>query len=646
MCGIAGIVSYDAAPEADQLLAMTRALSHRGPDDEGLFLDGPVGLGFRRLSIIDLQGGHQPMSAGGATVVFNGEIYNFRELRRELEGKGFLFRTRSDTEVLLSGYLAWGEELVTRLDGMFAFALWDQPRQRLFAARDRFGKKPFYFAQVGRTFLFASELKALLAHRSCPRELDPVSLRRFLAFDYVPAPGSIFRGVRKLPAAHQLVLEGGQWRETRYWSYPPPERGRPGRWLLPGAVDEAAEELRERLRLAVRRRLVSDVPLGVFLSGGIDSSAVTALAVREVPRLRTFSVAFEESQQGEAGYDESRFARLAARTFGTEHSEGRLSAQECLDLIPLAANQLDEPFADPSYFPTFLLSRFARREVTVALGGDGADELFGGYDTFLAHPLGELYSALPRWLSRRLEAAAALLPQRAGYMSFDYRLRTFLSGAGYQSRYRHQAWIGSIAPRRLERLLTPDWRTQGDPTAEVYQPIDAFAAQHPETGMEWALRYYLSLYLGEDILVKVDRASMAASLEVRSPFLDTGLAELVLGLPLPLKVRLTRRKWLLKRALRGLVPDSILFRKKHGFAIPVSAWLRGPLRPLLEDLLGEQSLGQTGIFQPGEVRRMMEEHTAGRADHRKPLWAILMFELWRRRWAEAAHTPQERRSTA
>ncbi|MBI3184735.1 MAG: asparagine synthase (glutamine-hydrolyzing) [Myxococcales bacterium] len=629
MCGIAGVVSFDAPPDPGHLSQMTSALAHRGPDDEGVHLEGPCGLGFRRLSVIDLAGGHQPMTASGATVVFNGEVYNFRELRRELEARGHAFRTNSDTEALLQAYLCWGEGFVSRLDGMFAFAVWDAPRRKLVAARDRFGKKPFYFAQVGRALLFASELKSLLRHPGCPREIDPRAVRRYLAFDYVPGPDCIFGKVSKLPAAHRLVWEEKGLRVAPYWRFPPAACGHgwPSR-----AADGAAENLRELLRAAVRKRLVSDVPLGVFLSGGIDSSAITAMAAAETPRLETFTISFEESSGADRGYDESRHARLAARAFGTEHFEERLSRERCLALVPGLADQLDEPFADQSFLPTYLLSRFARGRVTVALGGDGADELFGGYDTFLAHPLGMALGTMPNVLKSALERAASRLPHRAGYMSFDYRLRTLLSGARFADRYRHQAWIGSFTPERADQALAPDWRAT-DPVADAYGPIDDFDGRCGERGMEWALRYYLSLYLPDDILVKVDRASMAVSLEVRAPFLDTALAEFVLGLPLRFKVRGLTRKWLLKRALRGLVPDQLIFRKKHGFAFPVAAWLRGPLRPLMLDLLAEGSLRRAGIFEPGEIRRLVSEHLSGETDHRKPLWALMMFELWRRRWA-------------
>jgi asparagine synthase (glutamine-hydrolysing) len=616
MCGIAGIVDYAEPPARESLEAMTRVLAHRGPDDEGFHSDGPCALGFRRLSIIDLHTGHQPMTVEHAAVVFNGEIYNFRELRSDLERRGRRFQTTSDTEVLLNAYLEWGLESVPRLDGMFSFALWDARAQRLVCARDRFGKKPFYYAWLGRMFLFASELKGLLAHPACPRAIDAAALRRYLAFEYVPAPHAIFKGVRKLREAHSLVVDPRGPRTERYFALP--ERSSSG-----PSADDAVNTFREKFGRAVRKRLVSDVPLGVFLSGGIDSTAVAAFAAKEVPRLKTFSISFEEG-----AFDESGFARRAAAALGTEHSEERLSAARCLELMPHLAEQLDEPFADSSYVPTHLLSLFTRKSVTVALGGDAADELFAGYDTFVAHPLGNAYARLPRAAQDALEALSGRIPASSGYMNASFRLKAFTAGAAFPAQYRHQAWLGSFTPPRVNELLRPAWRG-----ADVYADIDDFARETSAEGLDWTLRYYLRFYLCDDILTKVDRASMAASLEVRAPFLDTELVQWIAQLPLRMKMRGLTRKWLLRRALKGIVPDEVLHRRKHGFNLPIAAWFRGALRPMLEDLLSRESLDQGGIFEPNPVRRLMEDHFERRSDNRKQLWTLAMFELWRRRWA-------------
>jgi asparagine synthase (glutamine-hydrolysing) len=623
MCGIAGVVSAGRPPEPDLLEGMAKAITHRGPDDGGVFTDGPCGLSFRRLSIIDLSGGHQPMTIGPATVVFNGEIYNFKDLRHELTVKGEVFGTQSDTEVLLRAYLRFGDQFLSRIDGMFSLAIWDSRTRCLLLARDRFGKKPLYWWKgADGTLVFGSEVKSLLQHPLVPRALDPAALRRYLAFEYVPTPDCIFQGVHKLPEGHALTLSDGRLTEWPYYVLPS-GHGRVGLETLVGVgVEEAAQTLRTELERAVERRLVSDVPLGIFLSGGIDSTAVTALAARATGKVKTFSIAFSEGS-----FDESGFARLAAQRLGTDHHEERLSPSAALELVPKLAEQLDEPFADPSYLPTWLLSRFTRRHVTVALGGDGADELFAGYDTFLAHAPGLLASRLPKLAVTGLQRAAGLLPTGSGYMSFDFRVRQFLKGAGFSPEHRHQAWIGAMTPEAVNALLVPSLR--GD---DVYAPLDRFRVARGERGLDFVQRFYLSFYLRDDILVKVDRASMAASLEVRAPFLDTRVVELALSLPWLLKLRGTGRKWLLKRALRGVVPDEVLDRQKHGFAIPVSEWLKGPLRPLLEDLLDERSVRDAGLFEFSEVRRLIDEHQLGLRDHRKPLWTLLQLELWRRRW--------------
>jgi asparagine synthase (glutamine-hydrolysing) len=632
MCGIAGIVSFDVAPSHDALQKMAGALIHRGPDDEGLFVDGPCGFAFRRLAIIDLATGQQPMSAQRCTVAFNGEIYNYRELKALLVAEGHSFRTTSDTEVLLHAYLQWGADFSRHIDGMFAVAIWDATNQTLHAARDRFGKKPFYFTVKGRQLLFASELKALRTHSECPRELDREAFHRYLAFEYVPSPKSILKGVYKLEAGHQLAFNAKGLRQHAYYSLPA-ARARPLteelRFFSKSAVQEASSQLLTKLSAAVKRRLVADVPVGVFLSGGIDSTAVTALAVRESGhKVQTFSVAFDDAQ-----FDESAYARTAAASLGTDHHEAHLSAQHCLDLVPKLAEQLDEPFADASYLPTFLLSQFTKQKVTVALGGDGADELFAGYDTFVAHGVGQLAHHLPASVLQTALRAAELLPTSTGYMSLEFKLRTFLQGVVADDTSRHQAWIGSFQPAEIVSLLTPAFR----PVApdDVYAPIRAFAQSRNERGLEWVLRYYFTFYLADDILTKVDRASMAASLEVRSPFLDTDLVDFVFKQPLHYKLRPWGRKWLLRQALRGIVPDPILRRAKHGFALPVAQWLNGPLRELREDLLGESALKAGGIFEPAAVRQLIEDHDLGRADRRKQLWTLLMFELWRRRWAHA-----------
>ena len=645
MCGICGDVDLSAAPDEAAVRRMARALAHRGPDAEGSFVDGPAALGHRRLSILDLTGGVQPMVREGVALVFNGQAYEHDEMREELRAKGHSFSTRSDTEVVLRAYLEWGERFVEKLHGMFALALWDAPRRKLVLARDRLGKKPLYYAlaQAGgwtaapdgaaTRVVFASELKAFAAHGGVPRELDHEALAQYLAVEYVPAPRSIHRHVFKLPAAHLAVLDERGFRLRRYWELPAPS-------AEPIAAQEAGEELVRLLDGAVARRLVADVPVGVFLSGGIDSTTIAALATRHKDSLQTFSIGFAEES-----FDETPYALLASRRLGTRHSTERLSGQACLDLLPEAVASLDEPFADPSFLPTLLLSRFTRRSVKVALAGDGGDELFAGYDPFLAHRPAALFGRLPRGVNRLLRGAADRLPASPRNMSFDFRLKQFLRGAGAPASLRHQAWIGSFLPEELSELLHPDVRRNAAPQV-AYREVLAEAARGEQAGVragsvDEALRFYLGRYLADDILVKADRASMAASLELRAPFLDTKVVEFAARLPWTLKLSLTRTKVLLKRAMRGMVPDEILGRPKKGFGIPVAAWIRGPLRPMFEELFSDTELRRFGLFEPRTARAMLRRHLDGRADLRKPLWTLAMFQLWQRKWGSAAASLQK-----
>ena len=619
---------------------MTSALAHRGPDAHGFFVEGPAALGHRRLSILDIEGGVQPMTADGVTLLFNGQAYEHDEVRARLRRRGHSFATGSDTEVVLRSYLEWGERFVEELHGMFAIALWDARNQKLVLARDRLGKKPLYYALAsGSGFftepsgrpnrcVFGSELKAFAAHGGVPRELDAESLAQYLAVEYVPAPRSIHRHVFKLPAAHVAVLDAAGFRLSRYWELPAPAR-------FDGTPEEAGKGLVERLDAAVARRLVADVPVGVFLSGGIDSTTVAALAARHKQPLRTFSIGFVEES-----FDETPFALLASQRLGTEHLTERFSGQDCLDLLPAAVASLDEPFADPSFLPTLLLSRFTRKHVKVALAGDGGDELFAGYDPFLAHRPAQVFARLPRPLHGALRAAVSLLPSSSRNMSLDFRVKQFLRGIEAPPSLRHQAWIGSFLPAELSRLFSPEVRQNADPSV-AFRQVLAEAERANGKGVrpgsvDEALSFYLGRYLADDILVKADRASMAASLELRAPFLDTHVVEYTARLPWRLKLSLTRTKVLLKRALRGVVPDEILSRPKKGFGIPVAAWIRGPLRPLFEELFSDRELGASGLFEPRYAQAMLQRHLRGEADLRKPLWTLAMFQLWQRRWGKGA----------
>ena len=644
MCGIAGELDLARTPDPAALRRMSHAIRHRGPDAEGFFEEGPIALAHRRLSILDLVSGGQPMARAGCTLVFNGEIYGFAELRRELEGLGERFETRSDTEVVLAAYLRWGEDFAARLDGMFAIALWDGRAKKLVLARDRAGKKPIYYAletagglcregsdeRPGgalRRFAFASEPKALVAHGGWPLTPDRCALVRYLAAEAVPGERSAFAEIRRVPPAHVAVVDASGLRLRRYWELPYEGDER-------ASLDRKAAELRELLEGAVSRRLVADVPVGVFLSGGIDSSSITACAVRGHPGVSTFSIAFDE-----ASFDESPYAERVARELGTDHHVERLSADACVKLVPDAAEILDEPFADPSFFPTLLLARFARGHVKVALGGDGGDELFAGYDPFLAHLPARAAGALPSPALRLAAALAARLPASSANMSLDFRVKQFLRGLLGPPELRHASWLASFSPAELRALVVPELR----PYAADDEPFrDALAGAQADVragvspaSVEAALRYYFHRYLADDILVKADRASMAASLEVRSPFLDPRIIEWTARLPARFKLSLTETKRILRRAVAPLVPREVLERPKKGFGIPVARWIRGPLRPLFEELFSEASLRQSGLLEAGPTRALLARHLEGRADLRKPLWTLMMLLLWQRRWGSA-----------
>ncbi|HEY0322455.1 MAG TPA: asparagine synthase (glutamine-hydrolyzing) [Pyrinomonadaceae bacterium] len=634
MCGITGWANLDARVEppegADVLLhAMCERMTHRGPDSEGLMITTGVALGMRRLAIIDLQTGEQPAWSEDrqVSVILNGEIYNYRELRDSLEKRGHHFRSASDTEVLPHLYEEYGTEMVSHLNGMFAFALWDARRRRLFIARDRFGEKPLYWGIFDNTFLFASEPKVLLAHPGVRPSLNLDALRQYLSFDYVPAPLSIYQGIQKLPAGHQLTVEDGRVDVQPYWrlSYKTKEP-------VP-TVEEAAKHLRELLQDSVRMRLVSDVPLGVLLSGGVDSSTIAALAVRSSSEtVKTFSISFAE-----ASYDESKYARAVAKFLGTDHHEERLSVDLAANLVGEIGSWMDEPFSDPSLVPTYLLSRFTRKHVTVALGGDGGDELFAGYPMYLGHRISPLYERVPRFLRRRLiEPLVRRLPVRTDNISFDYKARRFIMGADYDSVARHHVWFGSFTPEEQEDLLTKEVRAHSD--GDIYAQARHLAEEECDADniVECMQSLDTRLYLAEDILTKVDRASMAVSLEVRAPFLDPRVAEYAASLPASYKLRGLKSKYILKQAAAPLLPSFVGKRGKKGFGVPVAEWLKGKLKPLARDLLSPERLRRNGLFDADYVERLQDEHERGAANHRKLLWTLLMFELWHESFVETA----------
>jgi asparagine synthase (glutamine-hydrolysing) len=631
MCGITGWANLDPLtppPDgAEELLrSMCERMVHRGPDSEGYLVSDGVALGMRRLAIIDLITGEQPAfnEDESVAVILNGEIYNYRELRADLETRGHTFRSASDTEVLPHLYEEYGRDMVQHLNGMFAFALWEENRRRLFIARDRFGEKPLYWGVFDNTLLFASEPKVLLAHPSVRPDLNFNALRQYLSFDYVPAPLSIYEGISKLPAAHSLSLEDGQIEVRPYWrlSYKTREP-------TPTAA-EAALELRRILEDSVRMRLVSDVPLGVLLSGGIDSSMVTAMAVRASSEtVKTFSISFAE-----ASFDESQYARRVAQFLGTDHHEERFSASLAANLVSDIGAWMDEPMSDPSLVPTYLLSRFTRKHVTVALGGDGGDELFAGYPMYFGHRMARAYERIPQLVRREvIEPVVNSLPVKNKNLSFDYRARRFVTASHYDEVARHHVWFGSFTPRDQDLLLTDVVKQSSED--DIYRDARRMFAECDSNDLTECMQSLdTQLYLAEDILTKVDRASMAVSLEVRAPYLDPRVAEFAASLPSRYKLRGYTSKYILKRAAKGLVPSFVWRRGKKGFGVPFAKWLKGELRPLARDLLAPERLRRGGLFKADYVARLQDEHERGVANHRKLLWTLLSFELWRESFVE------------
>jgi asparagine synthase (glutamine-hydrolysing) len=613
MCGICGVVSPGGSGVAERVAAMSATLVHRGPDSFGVHVDGEVALAARRLSIIDLETGDQPIANEDESlhVVQNGEIYNYRELRHELERAGHRFRTHGDTEVLVHLYEEHGDSFAERLRGMFAVAIWDARRRRLVLARDRFGIKPLYYRAADGELEFASELRAL------PRgEIDLDALEAFLAFNSIPAPLTIFREVRKLSPGHLLSWEDGLVHVERF-ARPAPVAAEDVR---EDEEAELVEELRSRLRDSVRAHLVSDVPVGVLLSGGVDSAFLAALAAEESSgRLRTFSIGFEERS-----FDELADARLVAERYDTHHRELVLRPDAAL-LLPALAEAFDEPFADSSALPTYLVSQLAASEVKVALSGEGGDELFGGYYTYAA----DLLAARVGGLARLARPLVERLPSSTAKASFDYRAKRFVRAAHLPPLERHHGW---------KEIFSADARAELTGRRSAFDPVELLRLRYRETERADELARLqdvdLGTYLVDDLLVKTDRASMAHSLEARVPFLDTVVTNLALALPARHKVHGLSKKVLLRKAAAPLLPREIVHGRKRGFSIPAAAWLRGELEPFARETLSPGVLERQGFFRPDVVRALLDDHVAGREDRSRQLWGLLAFTLWYERHVE------------
>jgi asparagine synthase (glutamine-hydrolysing) len=625
VCGLVGFVQHPPHGNREETVRrMAATLRHRGPDSEGYFIDGAVALGVRRLSIVDHLTGAQPVTNEARTVwaALNGEIYNFGELRALLERLGHTFATQSDTEVLVHAYEQYGDSCVEHLDGMFAFAIWDAIEERLMLARDRMGEKPLYYADTPGAFVFGSEIRALLAHGAVARRLNLTGLSSFLAYEYVPDPESIIEGVRRLPPGHRLTLTAGsEPKLEQYWDI----------LLRPEhSVDEAewVDRLRCALAASVRRRVVADVPVGALLSGGIDSSAVAALAVRESgKRLNTFSVGVEDPT-----HDERMYARLVAERIGTDHHELVFGWTDARALIEHAGDLMDEPLVDASFLPMYALSRFARNAVTVTLSGDGGDELFCGYPSFLAERASRWLDVCPRWLIDVIRRAVERRAPSSSYGAIDVLLRQFLRGHEHPPGVRTQVWLGGITTGERSALLAPSIAASCADT-NPYEALQALRSRFGDGDpIAAAIYQHCKFYLAGQNLVTVDRASMAASLEVRAPFLDHNIVELAGRMPSSLKLRRLTMKYVLKRAMEDSLPSMIVWRRKHGFALPTAEWLRGPLRPLLHEQLRPEAIARVGLFNPETISQLITEHSLGRRDHRKVLWGLLMFDAWRQRY--------------
>ena len=627
MCGIAGIVAFDEQPNLAIAEAMSASIVHRGPDEDGIErIDDACILASRRLSILDIAGGHQPMwdESERHCLVFNGEIYNHAELRSRLVGLGHRFVTdHSDTEMLVHGFEEWGPDLFPLLDGQFAIAFWDRERRALTLVRDRTGEKPLYIGRLPEGWAFGSEIKALLAHPGLRRDIDPVAVEQYLAFDYAVAPRTVIRDVRKLRAGHYAVITAKGLTEEPYWRLKFAHRAT--------TTEEAVHQLDELLDRSVATRMVADVPVGLFLSGGLDSTSIGSYMARHSSSVHAFTIGFEE-----AGYDETEHAVLAARHLGLHHEVEVLSESRVRDLVPRVTEILDEPMADPSVIPTYLLSTFARQHVKVALGGDGSDELLMGYRTYQALKIASWLDVLPRQVRSVYARGARRFPDRTD--GIYGKGRRFVAGLDVRPETRLLARLGAfglgarafVAEQALDQLNGP---VEAEPISEIAVSFSG--------ARDWGDRTvgaYMRAYLEEDILAKVDRASMAASLEVRAPFLMPDLINYLATVPSGVKLPWLSRKSLLRRVMRGRIPDSIIDRPKQGFGAPLDAWFRGDLAQLAREALDPEHIRAVGLLDADATTKLLQEHLHGTADHGRRIWTLVQLQLWHDRWIEAAPT--------
>jgi len=623
MCGICGMVNLyqEHLVEYSDLKRMCDVMIHRGPDDEGIKLDGNVGIGMRRLSIIDLVTGHQPIANedGSIWIVCNGEIYNYIALRDDLEKKGHIFRTRSDVESILHAYEEYGEECCQKLNGMFAFIIWDSNKNLFLLVRDRIGIKPLYYYLDKNRFVCASELKSILQVDNIQKRVDFQAIDNFLTLEYIPAPLTIFKDIHKLLPGHSLTFRNGNIEIKRYWdiTYQDHEL----------SEYETKQNIRELLQDSVKIRLMSDVPLGVFLSGGTDSSIIVALMAQVMDQpVKTFSIGFEDST-----YNELNYARIIAKQFNTEHHEFIIKP-DAVNLTENLIGFLDEPLGDFSIFPTYLVSKMAREYVKVVLSGDGGDELFAGYDTYIADKVATYYDRLPGFIKNRLiKKVFDSIPPSSKKKGFINRSKRFIEGTRLPKNLRHARWMSFLQPEE-KNLLYADIMKRNlvneDPYKFIYHYFNEAAFNNSHDGLNQQLYVDLKTYLVDDILVKVDRMSMATSLETRVPFLDYRFIEFISSIPGDLKLKGIKTKWILKQSMVDILPKEILFRGKEGFSIPIKNWLQNELKPMMMDVLSPDRIKREGYFNFEYIERLKNEHLKGIENHSHRIWALMMFEMW------------------
>jgi asparagine synthase (glutamine-hydrolysing) len=627
VCGICGISGNFNRPD-DVIQQMLKNIHHRGPDDQGVFIDKGLALGARRLSIIDLKNGHQPMSNedNSIWIVFNGEIYNFLELRRELEKKGHVFKTYSDTEVILHLYEDYDLDCVNKLNGMFVFCIWDKRLSRLILARDRFGIKPLYYTITKNILVFASELKSILCFPGIKREIEPFALDNYLSLGYTPTVKTIFRNIYKLPPAHTLVFKDGHVDIKKYWELEFKENAEVKN------EHEAADRLSYLLKKAIKRHLISDVPLGIYLSGGIDSSSIVALSGDFLrSKIKTFSIGFNETS-----FDESRYSAEVSRLFNTEHRHRVFGSDDVIRILPEVTRMLDEPFADPSILPTYILSKFSRDHVTVALSGDGGDEIFAGYPTYQAHAFMRYYEKVPYFIKRRIiEALVNNMPVSYDNFSLDFAAKSFITGSDiYNPIERHARWMGTFSKDDKKYLYNSDW--VGKKIVSADNPrTHSFSRLNKKTNiLNLVQKLDIDNYLEGDLLVKTDRASMMNSQEVRLPYLDHELVSFMLSTPPYLRLKRFRTKYILKRTMKRCLPSNILNRRKKGFGIPVAYWIKKELKDHILSVLTEDRIKRQGLFNHSYIKKILKEHLENKLDNSKKIWSLFMFELWYMRYIE------------